>query len=291
MASTGTGTGAGTTLDSPDAENAGSIASSSLAPHPTAKAFFDALDAKRSSSKQSATLQKAAQSLGWRNRYSQNDQYPISMQTDHRRVEFSVQQIQRGEVEGTYGTGATVWPAAMVLLKYLERNPQLVFRKRVVDLGSGTGVTSLAAAILGAAHVVCTDGEDSVVNLASENCRVVPVGECPIKVQKYWWGTQPLPDDQCEVVLVADCVLPKLYPIAPLVQAIDELLSIDPDKNKNDAVAILSYEHRYYPDYDPRTRFRELAKERGLAVETIPLEHLDSVYSVDDIEIWHVTRR
>jgi SAM-dependent methyltransferase len=258
----------------------------SPAPHPTAKAFFDALDTKRSSSRQSATLQKAVQSLGWRNRYSQNDQYPISMQD----VEFSVQQIQRGEVEGTYGTGATVWPAAMVLLKYLERNPQLVRGKRVVDLGSGTGVTSLAAAILGAANVICTDGEDPVVNLASKNCRAVSTGGCPIQVQKYWWGTKPLPDEQCEVILVADCVLPKLYPIAPLVQAIDELLSTDTDKNRKERVAILSYEHRYYPDYDPRTKFQELAQERGLTVERIPPEHLDSVYSVDDIEIWHVTK-
>ena len=97
------------------------------------------------------------------------------------------------------------------------------------------------------------------------------------------------------VNIVADCVLPKLYPIAPLVQAIDELLKVSTihqcDENQKGKVAILSYEHRYYPDFDPRNKFRELAEERGLVVETIPLEQLDPVYSVDDIEIWHVTRR
>lgn len=302
-------------------------------PHPTAQAFFDALDAKCSSSQQSAKLQRRSQSLGWRNRYSQNDQYPISMTTSHRDVAFTVQQIQRGEVEGTYGTGATVWPAAMVLLKYLERNFGLISGKRVVDLGSGTGVTSLAAALLGASHVVCTDGEESVVQLAYDNCfraatlttaaesatstrqernpdanndnnnnnsndnndnNAIWIGDCPIHVQKYWWGVPPLPDNQCDVVLVADCVLPKLYPIAPLVQAIDELLSYNADTTNDNSqqqrLAILSYEHRYYPDYDPRSKFRELASQRGLTVETIPNERLDPVYSVDDIEIWHVTK-
>lgn len=285
----------------------------SKTPHPTAKAFFDALDSKRQSSKQSTALQERAQSLGWRNRYSQNDHYPISMLIEEggaeRDAKYTVQQVQRGEVEGTYGTGATVWPAAMVLLKYLERHPDLVRRRRVVDLGSGTGVTSLAVALLGASHVVCTDGEDPVVGLALKNCQTaVPVlarlfesneeghidnklmklGGCTIRVEKFWWGTHPLPDDECEVILVADCVLPKLYPIAPLVAAIDDLLRT-PGTKASTPVAILSYEYRYYPDYDPRTRFQELAEARGLKLEIIPRERQDPVYSVDDIEIWHVS--
>lgn len=282
------------------------------APHPTAKAFFDALDARQSSLNQSAVLQRRSQSLGWRNRYSQNEQYPVSMTVFDRVVAFSVRQVQRGEIEGTYGTGATVWPAAMIMLKYLEKNPLLIRGKRVVDLGSGTGLTSLAAALLGANHVVCTDGEDPVVRLASENCGqvvltklepsteeqttdatsdLIKVESCPIVVQKYWWGTQPLPDESCDVILVADCVLPKLYPIAPLVQAIDELMPKRRGSNSDERVAILSYEHRYFPEYDPRAKFQELAQARGLVVETIPNNQLDHVYNVDDIEIWHVTRK
>lgn len=220
-------------------------------------------------------------------------------------ISFSVQQVQRGEVEGTYGTGATVWPAAMVMLKYMERQPQLIQGKRVVDLGSGTGVTSLAAAILGASQVVCTDGEEPVVQLAFDNCqgavaqipdsslaeddsynnRKLIISNCPIKVEKYWWGADPPPDDHCEVVLVADCLLPKLYPIAPLVQAMDELLQT------SSSIGILSYEHRYYPEYDPRDKFRELATTRGLVVEIVDPKDLDPVYNVDDIEVWLVRRK
>eukprot|EP00980_Cylindrotheca_fusiformis_P006162 scaffold1319_cov126-Cylindrotheca_fusiformis.AAC.51 len=259
--------------------------------HPTAKAFFDALDTQSSSSKQSETLRRRSQSLGWRNRYSQATQYPVSVQ----QTQFSVQQVQRGEVEGTYGTGATVWPAAMVLVKYLEQNSELIRMKNVVDLGSGTGVTSIASTILGATSVICTDGEENVVRLANDNIeqalieisRAQPaksLSRSAIQVRTYWWGDGSMKDQQCDVVLVADCVLPKLYPIAPLVQAIDELL-VSPS-----SVAILSYEHRYFPEYDPRDKFRELALERGLSVDIILQEKMDLVYSVDDIEIWHVTR-
>jgi predicted RNA methylase len=37
------------------------------------------------------------------------------------------------------------------------------------SLGSGTGVTSIAAALLGARHVICTDDEPRVVQLAHDN--------------------------------------------------------------------------------------------------------------------------
>jgi hypothetical protein len=55
-------------------------------------------------------------------------------------------------------------------------------------------------------------------------------------------------------------------------------------------MALLSYEHRYYPDYDPRTKFRELAHGRQLRVKTIPNQDLDATYRLDDIELWRVTR-
>lgn len=406
--------------------------------HPTAKAFFDALDqyneeqqgvyedrdfvtnkdddnskarvkALRAPSL-SESLKRKSQSLGWRNRHSQNECYPVTVlqslagiksktknftsseqQSDCtlRRRNFSVRQVQRGEVEGTYGTGATVWPAAVVLIKYLERKNNYginrngdnkdsdgkiyqnvsddlevtVRGRHVVDLGGGTAVTSIAAALLGATSVVCTDGEESVVRLARSNilrashqlsmsccssqskvpddgshtkttsettppifCEAVEdirtnitdedhddtgttaiIDDCPIWAQKYWWG-----DGTCSklksriknkglAILIADCVLPKLYPIAPLVQAIDECLRLQDDNQKCDerqstsqrlssSYAILSYEHRYYPDYDPRIEFRRLASERSLNVSTVPKDEMDPVYSLEDVEIWIVRR-
>lgn len=302
---------------------------------PSAKAFFDALDAKEKeiySSNQdlftkkthSNFISKRIDTLGWRTRYSQQELYPVTIyrrtvsmtsQSNVNPINFSIRQVQRGEIEGTYGTGATVWPASIVLVKYLERHAQkLVQGKRVIDLGAGTGISSLAAAIFGATEVVCTDGEESVVQLARENiinvaasiqpsdetgdevdflgeekkrpASSIPILNSHIWIEKYWWGSNTIVTggNVCDLILVSDCVLPKLYPIAPLVQALDILLQ------RPDSMAILSYEHRYYPEYDPRDKFFELVTERRLAVEKVPLEEQDPVYSTDDIEIWCVRR-
>ncbi|CAB9496297.1 Protein-lysine methyltransferase METTL21D [Seminavis robusta] len=302
-----------------------STSGSTLPSHPTARAFFDALDLQKqkndtststtssnSTRRCSAFVQKQLTSLGWRNRHSQDPHYPVTVLD----VSFQVQQMQRGEIEGTYGTGACVWPAAMVLVKYMERHSHLLRQKVVVDLGSGTGLTSIAAAILGAKVVVCTDGCDPVVQLARDNIRkaaakttgssdndnddqnaAVMIQGCPIYTQELWWGRDSIhpsflqQDDNAtctsniDVVLVADCVLPKLYPIAPLVAEIDQLLP-----QSTNSMALISYEHRYYPEYDPRDKFLELAQQRGLTVLKVPMEEHDPTYSVDDIEICKVMR-
>ncbi|KAI2501436.1 lysine N-methyltransferase [Fragilaria crotonensis] len=265
-------------------------------PHPTATAFFDALDQRASPSKTkrcvtSDFVKKQSSSLGWRSRYSQAEDYPIFMLEG---IQFSVKQVQRGEIEGTFGTGATVWPASMVLLKYLEKYPLKVRQKSVIDLGAGTGVTSLAAAVLGARRVVCTDGIQNVVTLAQANvidaCQQLEnasrhdeglLDSKVLEVCEYWWGSGKM-KERFDVILVSDCVLPKLYPIDPLVDALVELM-------KDDAVAILSYEHRYYSEYHPGEKFRQLAAAKGLRTRRIPSRDLDPVYSVDDIEVWEVT--
>mmetsp|Transcript_22041 Transcript_22041/g.32564 ORF Transcript_22041/g.32564 Transcript_22041/m.32564 type:complete len:271 (+) Transcript_22041:364-1176(+) len=259
-------------------------------PHPTAKAFFDAFDEKPLLPTRvvaSSFVSRQIQSLGWRSRYSQAQEYPVSVRNNS----FTVQQIQRGEIEGTYGTGATVWPASIVLVKYLELHPEKLQDRTVIDLGAGTGVTSLAAAILGAKRVVCTDGVDTVVKLARSNvskaCIQLEENDCKgkfdsIEVQEYFWGSGCIPD-KFDTILVADCVLPKLYPIAPLVDALDELM-------KPDAIAILSYEHRHFPDYHPGQKFKELAQSKGMILKKITAADQDPVYSVEDIEIWEVRK-
>lgn len=258
--------------------------SPSSSAHPTAKALFAAFSEtskNQQQPQQSAFIRKQSITLGWRSRHSQDAFYPITING----VELSIQQFQRGEIEDTYGTGATVWPASVVLCKYMELHQHSVIQnKTILDLGAGTGITSLAAAILGAASVTCTDGCEKVVELAQANVDRIftTTTETPIHVCHYGWGDRSI-QSTFNVILVADCVLPKLYPIAPLVAAIDELLDVD-------GVALLSYEHRYYPDYDPRTHFVDLAYERNLVVETILQDEHDPVYSVDDIEIWKVRR-
>ena len=247
-----------------------------------------------------------------------------------------------------FGTGATVWPGSIVLLKYLERmahDPSrinVLMGKTVADLGSGTAITSIASALLGADVVVSTDGCDPVVELARRNIhdaistlggegdahrpmhRRCSFRGCEMIARRYLWGegmaeeeggvdcfptndlirdddgNSAMRDDRYhsksmdgeargdattrfDIILGADCIVPKLYPIGPLVEAIDEL-------SAPTTVSYLSYEHRHYEHYDPAEEFRRLAYLRNLDVEVVPDSEMHPMYPANDIEIWKVTR-
>lgn len=296
-------------------------------PHPLVNAFTDSLRDETNgirSTKQlkSPKLQKLSQVLGWRNRFSQAELYPIDLALsgdipDKKSsvFKFHVKQVQRGEIEETYGTGATVWPASMVLLKYLEhmvtKNDgkmwNFVGKTRgdslnIGDLGAGTGVTSIAAAMLfEKSFVICTDGCEKVVGLAKENIGNVgmlegngsyKLGSSLLRGSKYWWGDGTIVKElhsfkgagACfDIILISDCVLPKLYPIAPLIDALDECMS-------ESTIAYCTYEYRYYPDYDPKEHFIKLATQKGLLLTQIPTQDQHPIYSIDDIELWEITR-
>src|ERR1700687_1802824 len=52
---------------------------------------------------------------------------------------------------------AFAWPGSQALARYLLTGPALVQGKRVLDFGSGGGLAAIAAAHLGAAHVLAGD--------------------------------------------------------------------------------------------------------------------------------------
>src|SRR6266581_9671956 len=52
---------------------------------------------------------------------------------------------------------AFAWAGGQALARFLLDNPALVAARRVLDLGSGSGLVAIAAAKAGAAHVVAAD--------------------------------------------------------------------------------------------------------------------------------------
>ncbi|HEX2759074.1 MAG TPA: 50S ribosomal protein L11 methyltransferase, partial [Rhizomicrobium sp.] len=52
---------------------------------------------------------------------------------------------------------AFAWAGGQALARYVLDNPALVAGKRVLDIGSGSGLVGLAAAKAGAAHVLAAD--------------------------------------------------------------------------------------------------------------------------------------
>ncbi|RYG96013.1 hypothetical protein EON65_55060 [archaeon] len=182
------------------------------------------------------------QNLKWRQAFQASELYEYIFLDD---VTFSLKQIPNGEMKGL-GTGTFIWPAAQVLSKYLEH----VFSptnglagKKVCELGSGVGLVGIVAALLGA-EVVLTDQEviipllhsnlsytldniqapshthaNTTPNMPHYTAPNVDVLRQRIKVHPYDWSApSPFAADAFDVLLVSDCVLPKLYPISLLVQ-------------------------------------------------------------------------
>eukprot|EP01031_Cornospumella_fuschlensis_P040678 gene40678-49597_t len=194
--------------------------------------------------------QRILQNLKWRQAFQASDIYEYNFLDN---VNFSLKQIPNGEMKGL-GTGTFVWPAAHVLSKYLEHtfaNSDGLRSKRVCELGSGVGLVGIVAGLLGA-EVVLTDQEVIIPLLQSnlsfsldtiqtqntpDGPRTAEALKDRISIHAYDWNApSPFAADSFDILLISDCVLPKLYPIALLVQAVDQLMG-------ENTVAYFSYEH------------------------------------------------
>ena len=64
---------------------------------------------------------------------------------------------------------AQLWPSALALSRRLLERPELVAGRAVVEIGSGLGLASLAAAHAGAASVLATDREPRALAFAAQS--------------------------------------------------------------------------------------------------------------------------
>nr|CCA14158.1 conserved unknown protein putative [Albugo laibachii Nc14] len=236
----------------------------------------------------------AWRTITWRNAHSTS---PVFEQ-DVANKTLGVKQVQNGELNG-FGTGLTVWPAACVLLKYLEhrygkiRNECELKCKYVLELGSGTGAVGLTAALLGAGRVVLSDTAIIQPFLADNVafCKAMH-SDLTAEVQSYEWGKSVskilLMDREgreCypDIILVSDCIIPRLYSIEPLVDALGDL-------SGPKTLVLISYEHRYNEEFELKERFWSLMLSRGFHLRQLRTDEYHPHYSADDIEIWEVFR-
>jgi len=284
----------------------------------------------------SSRIRRSARSLQWRQEFQNKDVCNgILIDTE----ELDINQIPNPEESGI-GTGGQVWPAAIVLSKFLEKRygrytdkfVDSLADKRICELGSGTGVLGIACSILGAQSITVTDivnclplidmnaqrylkastghikntprmttGDDILYSF-DRSYNGVADAPCDMYIKTFEWeeDISPLFPSNGEyshasnsrhapfdIVVISDCILPKLYPILPLVLVLEKLLSGSTCNGKI-PYALISYEHRPYPDYDPRDEFKRLAELHGLYVVNIPMEEHHGDYCCEDIEIWEV---
>lgn len=196
-----------------------------------------------------------------------------------------------------------MWPAACVLLKHLDHrfagNNQLE-NQFVLELGSGTGAVAIAAAMLGARRVVATD-MDKLLFLIQENVHLAQTttgalshATTSIQVESYEWGALPSeaiiattsPSEYAypDLILVSDCILPRLYPIVPLVAALDLLA-------KKHTTILISFEYRYYEHFDAKQRFWEFMLAKGFELRVLEDNEYHPRFKADDIEVWELKRQ
>jgi predicted nicotinamide N-methyase len=127
------------------------------------------------------------------------------------------------------GTGLNVWDGAMLLARFIEKVPNIIKNKRVIELGSGCGVVGIAAAISGCKEVVMTDLSYALPLMrknVERNEAAWKDKEVVVSCKECDWFQPPAVDEllgednnKADVLLVADCVwLPSL--IAPLLQTL-----------------------------------------------------------------------
>ncbi|MCO5175478.1 MAG: methyltransferase domain-containing protein [Thermomicrobiales bacterium] len=121
---------------------------------------------------------------------------------------------------------AEVWPSGVALAAEIVAEPGVLAGSRVFEIGSGIGITAIAALATGA-DLTVADYADDALTLCSENTRR-NAGRQPVAIQCNWrepgsalGGLAPFP-----VVLAAD-VLYESRDVEPLLSLLDTLVAAD----------------------------------------------------------------
>lgn len=203
-------------------------------------------------------------------------------------ADFDVEKVTLNISQKTIGdVGCVVWDAALVLSQVLARseafsdvpwNEQLA-----VELGAGTGLVGLVAAMLGS-DVVLTDLRDCVP-LMELNCRE---NACKLRgsvhVAELDWTNRPADFRQkycdgrnVDLLLMADVIYYEAS-LLPLLETMKELCS-------SDTRILMSYEDRTTGNkVKLKEEFFSRAKEAFL-VEELPQEIFPEEYRCDEIHI------
>ncbi|XP_042368963.1 protein N-lysine methyltransferase METTL21A [Plectropomus leopardus] len=150
------------------------------------------------------------------------------------------------------GVAAVVWDAAVVMCMYLEMGKVALKGKRAVELGAGTGLVGIVAALLGA-KVTITDREPALDFLSTNVKANLPsdsLGSAVVSELTWGEGLERYPAGSFDLVLGADIVYLE-DTFVPLLQTLEHLCS-------DTTVVLLACKIRYKRD----TNFLSMLKQR-----------------------------
>jgi predicted nicotinamide N-methyase len=102
--------------------------------------------------------------------------------------------------------GTSVWEAGIALSEHIQSHPSLVNGKRILELGSGTGIVGLAAFQSGASHVLLTD-IPQIIPLLQQNASRVTLETQHVNVRVLdWYHFDPNDIPPVDIILGADIV-------------------------------------------------------------------------------------
>ncbi|KAG7382283.1 hypothetical protein PHYPSEUDO_005071 [Phytophthora pseudosyringae] len=188
------------------------------------------------------------------------------------------------------GTGLTTWDGSVVLAKYLEHQRRDdIAGSRVVELGAGTGLVGISAALLGARQVILSDLDYVVVNLAENVAETMKLAartgrpvDSDISTRVLDWFNPPTDLGDIDFLLASDVVwVEELIP--PLVATFDTLLRHSTVKTR----ILMSYQKRSI--ISDRLLFSELER-RHLVKTRVPTTRLHPEFSTDRIDVWEIER-
>jgi predicted nicotinamide N-methyase len=199
--------------------------------------------------------------------------------------------VHLGEVGNSgKGTGLTTWDGSVVLAKYLEhqRRSELA-GSRVVELGAGTGLVGISAALLGARQVTLTDLDYVVENLAKNVAETMELAtsvgrpvQSDVDTRVLDWFNPPTDLGDIDFLVASDVVwVEELIP--PLVATFDTLLRHSAVKTR----ILMSYQKRSI--VSDRLLFSELERH-NLVKARVPATSLHPQFSTDRIDVWEIER-
>ncbi|KAJ7937345.1 putative methyltransferase-domain-containing protein [Mycena leptocephala] len=179
-------------------------------------------------------------------------------------------------LDASPGCGGVAWPAGEVLAQYLvNRGPNSLEGKQVLELGSGTGLVGLVAAMLGGT-VYLTD-QAPLLNIMRENVEINKLSSLCVVTELNWGEPIPAEIPRPDIILAADCVY--FEPAFPLlVQTLCDLVDEDTE-------VLFCYKKRRKAD----KRFFALLKKK-FKWSDVPDDPARATYSRESISLLRLTK-